>query len=281
MRSTARKSLAEMRRELARRLDRLHLCGIDRMVLAEGCQLISDGERRRLARTGRTLEIHSPLHRRFRRDRVLCGLARDVADAFLLTRQRPRKRQPRTNRLAGRHCVGLDGECLRDAHATGRDARLVAREHGIANLTVMRMRLFERPVIEWRLLRAPRAGLLTQTKEIRRRAIEVALAAVDDAMLEQAGGIPGREFLGPQIRDLRADALARLLLAQGEIQFDPVHAFGFELERALLFDRKLATGESTFDRRTRRFELAAIEMRDDVIEIAGRARHAEQQRRQQ
>ena len=93
------------------------------------------------------------------------------------------------------------------------------------------MRLFERAVVEWRLLRAPRASLRTQAKEIRRRAIEVALAAVDDAMLEQSGCVPCREFFGPQVRDFGADLVLRLLLAQREIQLDAPHALGFEFER--------------------------------------------------
>ena len=188
------------------------------MVLAERRQLVGDGERRRLTRTGRALEIDSPLHRRFGRDRVLRGLAGDVANVFLLTRQRTRKRQPRANRFAGWHGVRLDRESLRDAYAPRRGAGLVAREHRIANLPVMGMGFLERPVIEWRLLRAPRAGLRTQTKEIRRRAIEVTLVAVDDAMLEQPGCIPGGEFLGPQIRDFLANLVPRLLLAQREVQ---------------------------------------------------------------
>ena len=157
------------------------------MVLAESRQLIGDRERRRLARSGRALEIDSPLQRRFGRERVLRRLAGNEADVFLLTRQRTRKRQPRANCFAGRHGIGLDGDGLRDAHAPRRDAGVVARERRIANLPVMRMRLFERPVVERCLLRAPGTSLLAQTKEIRRRAIEVALAAVDDAMLEQSG----------------------------------------------------------------------------------------------
>jgi hypothetical protein len=36
-----------------------------------------------------------------------------------------------------------------------------------------------------------------------------------------------------------------------------------------------------FDGGTGRFELAAVDLRDDTVEVARRARHAEQQRRQQ
>jgi hypothetical protein len=100
-------------------------------------------------------------------------------------------------------------------------------------------------------------------------------------MLEQSRGIPRCEFLGSQIRDLRADTIARLLLAQGEIQFDPVHALGFELERTALFSRKLTTGETTLDGCAGFFEFPAVDVSDHFIEIARRARRAEQQRRQQ
>ena len=107
---------------------------------------------------------------------------------------------------------------------------------------MMGMGFLERPVIEWRLLRAPGAGLRTQTKEIRRRAIEVTLAAVDDAMLEQPGRVPSSEFLGPQVRDFLANLVPRLLLAEREIQLDASHALCFELERAALVGGEFAAG---------------------------------------
>ena len=175
---------------------------------------------------------------------------------------------------------------------TRRDATLVLpREHRVANLAVMRMGLFERPVVERCLLRAPGTSLLAQTKEIRRRAIEVALAAVDDAMLEQSGRVPGREFFRPQVRDFAADLVPRLLLAQREIQLDAVHALGFELEVAALVRREYVAGHSAVDGGSRCFEFSGVDVRDDIVEqqriafglrgAAGRARHAEQQRRQQ
>ena len=83
-------------------------------------------------------KIDRPLQRRFGRDRVLRRLAGDEANVFLLTRQRTRERQPRANCFTGRHGIGLDGKRLRDANAPRRGAGLVAREHRIANLAVMR-----------------------------------------------------------------------------------------------------------------------------------------------
>jgi hypothetical protein len=95
-----------------------------------------------------------------------------------------------------------------------RDAGAIARKHRVANFPMMGMSFLERPVVERRLLRAARASLRAQAKKIRRRAIEIALIAVDDAMLEQPGRIPGGEFFRSQVWNPVANLVPRLLLAQ-------------------------------------------------------------------
>jgi hypothetical protein len=143
--------------------------------------------------------------------------------------------------------------------------------------------------VEGRLLGAPRAGLIAEAEEIRRRAIEITPAAIDHAMLEQAGRVPGREFSRFEIRDLRADAVAGFLFAQGKVELDAMHALGFEFQRTALLGGQRISGEPSVDGGAGGFELAVVDVRDDVVEqyvmsaavrgVACRARYAEQQRR--
>ena len=70
-----------------------------------------------------------------------------------------------------------------------------------------------------------------------------------------------------------------------------MHALGFEFEGTALVGREHAARENAIDGGPRCFEFAGIDVRDEIVEqqrvafrlrcAAGRARHAEQQRRQQ
>jgi hypothetical protein len=109
--------------------------------------------------------------------------------------------------------------------------------------------------------------------------LEIQRAAIDDLALEQSCCVPGREFLGLEIRDLPAQARLHVICGQREVEQDAPHALALVGERGSFIRRQRGLREAAAMAASACFEMAGLDHRAHIRHAAG-IRNAAEHRQQ-
>ncbi len=259
-----RTALGQVGRKFRRRRRGHDLFRVDVEMARVDGQLVADGETGRLPGPRGLFQVDGALRRALRRDGRFRGHAGNEADAILLARYRLRIRNPCAHGFPGGHGIRIHHQRLGDPQPPRRDAVGAGGAGPFQRFTVMRMQAFEGSFGKrFHRRRATRGDIRVQPDQVRHRAAEVALLAVDGHALDAAGLIPGREFFLPQIRNLLAQLGQHARFGEPEIQADATHALAFVLQRVTLFIRQARLRQRLCDGLFGLGEMTRVDLGDD------------------